>query len=137
MLRRETYRARLLRWLSLRSFELKSTGIGIFLIVLIAVSFVIVLVGRAFDDLDHRKTTPVIATITGFGTGSPRRPTWIVTAQDAEGLTGVAGVPVDRIAGCRVGDKIRARQVGLTLRLDPAPCPIKLRPGEAKTSSAG
>jgi len=134
MSRLERYRARFLAWLSVGSFQLKSTGVGVVSVAFMAIGFLVALVGSAFVDLDRRRT--VIATISGFGTGGARNPSWIVTAQDAQGLTGSAGVRVDQIAGCQVGDKIRARQIGLTLRLDPAPCPVHLKPNESNADSA-
>jgi hypothetical protein len=70
--------------------------------------------------------TPVIAVITAFAPSmSTTNPGFgSVHARDDAGLTGVQAVAPCQIAGCEVGDEIRAERVGVWLKLKPAPCPI-------------
>ena len=84
-----------------------------------------------FNEVSRGRGKPVIAVITGFGAGTDRfNLSVFVSAQDAKGIVGGANVKPNNIAGCRVGDKIRAIRDGISLTLLPAPCPINLqRPG--------
>lgn len=95
-------------------------------------------IGFANQAIGNRKTTPEVATIVGFGVyeGSWHAGSAIVSARDQMGRTGEVMVTPDQIRGCHVGDAIRAEAYGLTLDVDPAPCPIKLERGEAKASTA-
>ena len=125
-------KGRLLDWLSLKYWQLRSTGVGVVILACGAMGLLMGFVSRAGDNLNQQKAKPIIATINGFGIGGTRNPTLIVTAQDAQGLTGSSGARLYQIQGCHIGDKIRARKIGLALWLDPAPCPIHLRTDEAK-----
>ena len=118
-------------WFSIEAFQIGRSGIGFLLVALSVPALLYVLLGRGEDSIRHRKTVPVIATIKSFGLGGRFYPGLTrVRAQDDKGLTGVAAVPGYRLLGCNVGDKIRADRAGITLMLEPAPCPITLLPGE-------
>ena len=119
------------RWLSIERFEISTSGAGFLIPAFLIVALLFVVVGKAYDALNHRKTTPVIATIKSFGLGGKYYPgNTVVRAQDDRGLTGLVSVPSYQLLGCKVGDKIRAERYGIALTLEPAPCPIVLKPGE-------
>jgi len=67
----------------------------------------------------------IVVTITELRIGvSKYRPGLMagLVAQDKDGVIGREYVEANFIDGCRVGDKIKARRVGVELILEPAPC---------------
>jgi hypothetical protein len=48
----------------------------------------------------------------------------IVVARSDAGMVGRALVPPHLLAGCKVGDAVSARRVGITLVLEPSPCAL-------------
>lgn len=125
---------RLITWLRADVVRLRNSGIGCLLLLFFGMAMLMTTCGVANNAVSKRITTPEIATITGFGVyeGRWQAGSVIVGAQDARGRVGRAMVDPSAIKGCRVGDKIRAGYYGLALYPHPAPCPIKLDPGEAK-----
>ena len=125
----------LINWLRFARAEERSSGIGYIIVCFVGFAALFVIIGFANQAISARKTTPEIATIVGFGVYEGR---WhagsaIVTARDHRGRTGSVMVDPSQIRGCHVGDAIRAGAYGLTIDVDPAPCPIKLERGEVET----
>jgi hypothetical protein len=118
--------ARLQKWLRYKTYQVRDAGMGCLALLFIAVTLAFVAYFLEMEAIANRKTTPLIATITGFGMNGSKYNggTVFVSAQDAEGLVGVIPVKAYRVAGCNVGDKIRAARFGRALTLDPPPCPI-------------
>ena len=81
-----------------------------------------------FDPFDtHMESgTPVVAKITrlsvGFSRYQGKTPGLKLSASTSTGATGTMIVLPRDVAGCKIGDEIRAEQVGLKLYLKPAPC---------------
>jgi hypothetical protein len=78
-----------------------------------------------WQDRDARRQyTNVSATITGFGTSQNKwQPgkVW-VAARTGDGIVGEAFVPMEMVAGCKIGDAILAERLGIVLKVKPAPC---------------
>lgn len=129
---------RLIEWLRIDIILLRSSAIGCLVLTFAAVSLGMIALELVSNANSGGETTPEIATIVGFGAyqGSWHAGYVIVSARDPKGLTGTAMVHPSLIVRCHVGDKVRAERYGLTLYLDPAPCPIKLEASEAKTGAA-
>jgi hypothetical protein len=128
---------RLIEWLRIDIILLRSSGLGCLILTFGAVASALTAFEIVNNANSNGKTTPEIATIVGFGAyqGSWHAGYVVVSARDPKGLTGTAMVQPSQIAGCHVGDKVRAGLYGLTLYLDPAPCPITLETREAETSA--
>jgi hypothetical protein len=98
----------------------------------------IVLVSRD-PFLTHTESgEPVTAEITRLGVGwsryQGRTPGLEVAAKTADGAMGFTlALPAD-VAGCEVGDSIRAEQKGFKLYLKPAPCAHDRDRGVGRTS---
>ena len=75
---------------------------------------------------EFRKGEPVVAKIERLGVDhgryNGRTPGLRVLAKTTEGAVGTTIVLPREVEGCRIGDPIRAQQVGLKLYLEPAPC---------------
>ncbi|EJL30198.1 hypothetical protein [Novosphingobium sp. AP12] len=116
---------------SLRFKSNQAWGTGLLLLILL---FFVVSIGFGVfhyvgDVAESRKAIPVIATITDLKVGGSKyRPGLIgvVYAQDAAGLIGFKSVYPHEIAGCEIGDKIRAKRSGIALALVSSPCPINM-----------
>ena len=69
---------------------------------------------------------PVTAKITSLAVGlnkyQGRTPGLVLTASTPDGAMGTKIVFPNDVAGCKVGDDVRAEQVGFKLFLQPAPC---------------
>lgn len=81
---------------------------------------------------------PVTAEITRLGVGwsryQGRTPGLEVTAKTADGAIGsIIALPAD-VAGCELGDPIRAEQKGFKLYLQPKPCAGKPDRGPTRTT---
>ena len=126
---------RLIAWLRNDIITLRTSGIGCLVMTFLGMASIMTTCELANTAMSNRETTPEIATIVGFGVYEGR---WhagsaIVSARDRRGRTGDALVSPSQIRGCHVGDAIRAGAYGLTIDIDPAPCPIKLEAGEVET----
>ena len=118
-----------LQWLHGQIIVARSMGLMPLILAFVAAAVLAIAIGQLDRDRQRRKRSPVIAVITGFGVQESRwHPGPIVVAQDVDGVTGSALVQPGQIAGCRVGDKIRAERDGMALYPRPAPCPIQLHP---------
>lgn len=127
----------LLRWLHGRIITARSAGLIPLAVAFVAASVLMIMIGQLNNDRQRRKKSPVIAVITGFGLQESRwHPGPIVVAQDLDGITGSALVRPEQIAGCSVGDIIRAERDEMALYPRPAPCPIQLRPNEHRSNIA-
>ncbi|KRB85463.1 hypothetical protein ASE00_01300 [Sphingomonas sp. Root710] len=120
-----SHRYPLIAWFQGKIFQLRSSGSGVLIIMFVVVS-VIMTTCTVSDRSAREGAVPEMATITGFGAYEGR---WYVghvrvSAEDAKGVTGEILVLPRQIAGCKVGDKIRAKRSGIALYLSPAPCPI-------------
>ncbi len=77
-------------------------------------------------DIEKQDGVSVQAYITNISNPSSRYqghyPGLRVRAQSEEGIFGTTTVIPSDIAGCEVGDAIKAEQVGLKLYLEPEPC---------------
>ena len=125
----------LLQWLRGQIIVARSMGLISLILAFVAAAVLAIAIGQLDHDRQRRKKSPVIAVITGFGVQESRwHPGPIVVAQDVDGITGSALVKPGQIAGCRVGDKIRAERDGLALYPRPAPCPIQFRPSELRSN---
>ncbi len=127
----------LINWLRFARAAERDSGLGVVFVCFLGFVALFVTIGFANQAIGDRKTTPEVATIVGFGVYEGR---WhagsaIVSARDHMGRTGAVMVTPDQIRGCHVGDAIRAGAYGLTLDVDPAPCPIKLEGGEVHASA--
>jgi len=68
-------------------------------------------------------TDEVEATITGFAPeDAPKFGRGEIVTATVAGVHAEADVEVDRLFGCRVGDKIPAKRRGFTVVLQPRPC---------------
>lgn len=113
----------LLRNMFQRTWE---SGLALILILIISVGLALGLYTLAVDDIDRQPGTVLLATITELRVGASKyRPGLkaIVVAQDQQGVIGRTAVQASLVAGCHVGSKVRAKRSGVTLTLEPAPCP--------------
>lgn len=70
-----------------------------------------------------RPTDEMEATITGFAPDdAPKFGRGEIVTATVAGVYAEADVEVDRLFGCRVGDKIPAKRRGFTVVLQPRPC---------------
>ncbi len=96
------------------------------LIILLLLAVVLVMAFFFQWDVERRtqKGLPVVATITELRIGATKYsgPRAGVVAQDEHGTIGRESVDLIFIAGCKVGDKIKAKRAGAELILEPAPC---------------
>jgi hypothetical protein len=67
------------------------------------------------------QTRAVVLTIGANPSGRLSRGSVTIVAQSTEGRIGQAVVRLGQLR-CRVGDRINARNVGISLRIDPATC---------------
>jgi len=113
-----------LDWLRDQRDRFRASGLGMVIIVLLVASFVLGFCAREQAREKTSPGTPAIATITRIGFGSSKYDPYMrfVTAQDAQGIPATASVPAPLIFGCRIGDTIKAKRVGIMLVLEPAPC---------------
>jgi hypothetical protein len=127
---------RLIEWLRTDIFILRSSGIGCLVLTFLGACSVFIALGLANNAMSDRKYTPEIATITGFGgyEGRWQAGAIAVSARDSKGRSATVLVQAPQITGCHIGDKIRAAHYAMLLSLEPAPCPIKLEPGEEEAS---
>jgi len=124
-----------LQWLHGQIILARSMGLVPLVLAFVAAAVLAMAIGQLDQDRQLRKKSPVVAVITGFGVQESRwHPGPIVVAQDLDGITGSALVQPGQIAGCRVGDKIRAERDGMALYPRPAPCPIQLRPSDLQSN---
>ena len=127
----------LIAWLRTETLVVRSSGMGclagLFLAALfLAALSIFVWFGYNNIRLSNEQTTPEIARIVGLGVSEGR---WhageaVVVGRDAGGRTGATRVQPSQIAGCHVGDNIIAQQTGMVIHIEPAPCPISIRPNE-------
>ena len=122
---------RLRDWIRDQTGLVQTSDIALLVLLLLGAS----LLDWRSGEVAHDKPVAEISTITRFGAYESQYDPGMtfVSAQDQQGLVGGTAVQPDRIAGCHVGDKVRAQRLGVSLTLDPEPCPIKLRADEIET----
>lgn len=112
-------------WLGWLRYRFWGSGVGVILLLLLVVALAMVFFFQRDVERKARKGLPVVATITKLGFGvSKYQPGLMagVTAQDEQGTIGRDSVEAAFVAGCKVGDKIKARRAGSELILEPTPC---------------
>lgn len=68
--------------------------------------------------------TPIVATITRISPGGSKYRPYMryVTIRDAGGAKHYLKVPIDMIAGCKIGDRVAAIRSAVEFDLQPTPC---------------
>ena len=100
-------------------------GRGIIWLLLVAVGLTIGFCARQDATKLSVGGIPVTAKITYISVGASKYRKGLnalIVAQDHKGHVGQTSIPYDIIAGCKIGDKIKAIRSGLVLILEPANC---------------
>jgi hypothetical protein len=100
------------------------SGLALIFLLLAIVAIMLIVFTRPDYGQAHHEGMPVVATITRIGSGGSKyRPYLrIVTLRDGENADHQLTVPVDMIAGCKIGDHVMAIRSNVAFTLQPMPC---------------
>ncbi|WP_162256477.1 hypothetical protein [Sphingomonas sp. Root710] len=112
-------------WLDWLRYRFWASGLSVIVVLLFIVALIMVFFFQRDIERKSQEGILVSATITKIGFGvSKYRPGVMagVTAEDDTGLVASESVEAAFVAGCKVGDKIKAKRAGSELILEPMPC---------------
>jgi hypothetical protein len=108
-----------------RIASFRDSGLALLLLLLVILCAIMAVFTRPPDyGQERHEGTPVLAKITRIGaSGSKYRPYLrTVTIQDDSGVDHYLTEPVDMIAGCKIGDSVKAIRSGPDFTLQPMTC---------------